>query len=344
MTTIVGLGPGEPESVPAAALTVLLNASQVFAPELPELADLLPPSARPLPADLSDLPAGATVAAPDAEAHRLARRLPAAATVPDRDVLRRRAIGAAVGALAAVGARLRRDCPWDREQTALTIVPHTVEEAFEVAEAAAGGEPARIADEVGDLLFQSVFLAQLLEEGDDDLDLAQVARDQADKLIFRHPHVYGERVAVDAGAVVDLWEERKRAERTEQGIFHELPPGLPGLALAVKTHKRAESAGVRLGPLDHALDKLREEIAELTAAPSEAELGDVLLAAVAVGHRLGVDPEIAIRAAAGRFRARIERSIDLATAAGEPFGDLDHDRQVAWYALAKEDLRRRGGE
>ena len=182
--------------------------------------------------------------APDAAAHRIAQALPHAETLPAREALRARAIGAEVAALAEVGLRLRRDCPWDREQTAATIVPHTIEEAFEVADAVASGG-AGLADEIGDLLFQSVFLAQLLEE-EGAADLASVARGQADKLVSRHPHVYGDAVAESAGGVVDIWERRKREERSDQGLFHDLPAGLPALAYATKAQKRAAAAGLRL--------------------------------------------------------------------------------------------------
>ena len=148
--------------MPAVALAALAEAPRVLAPALdPELRrSSRAASSRSTSARCPD---GATIAAPDAEAHRIARALPGAETLPGREALRARAIGAEVAALAEVGLRLRRDCPWDREQTAATIVPHTIEEAFEVADAvASGGEG--LSDELGDLLFQSVFLAQLLEE------------------------------------------------------------------------------------------------------------------------------------------------------------------------------------
>ncbi|MDX6644912.1 MAG: hypothetical protein QOK40_639, partial [Miltoncostaeaceae bacterium] len=139
MITVVGLGPGEPDAVPAAALRALAEASVVFSPSLPAaleaaLTAVLGAAPQPLP-PLAGLPPGAAIAAPDAEAHRLARVMPDALTFPDREALRARAIGAQVARLAAVGLELRRECPWDREQTAATIVPHTIEEAFEVAEA-----------------------------------------------------------------------------------------------------------------------------------------------------------------------------------------------------------------
>lgn len=331
--TIVALGPGDPDAVPVAAMRVITEAGTLLAPELgPPLVAALGRVPARLGA-LDAVPAGATIAATDVDAHRLAQRLPAAVTVPSRPALRGRAIGAAVASLAEVGAHLRRECPWDREQTAATIVPHTIEEAFEVAEAVAAGDTERQADEVGDLLFQAVFLAQLLEESGDG-DLGEIAGAHARKLISRHPHVYGEAVAETAGGVRDLWERQKR-ERRGGGIFHELPAGLPALAYATKAQRRAASVGFEFAAAGDALAKLDEEVAELRDQPSEPELGDVLFAAVAVARSLKVDPELALRSAAQRFRARVERAAALAAGDGERFEDLDPDAQVAWYLKAK---------
>jgi MazG family protein len=231
-----------------------------------------------------------------------------------------------------VWLRLRRDCPWDRVQTAETIVPHTVEEAFEVADAVVTGRG--LADELGDLLFQAVFLAQLLEEQGAS-DLGAVARGQAAKLISRHPHVYGDAVAETAAGVVDVWERRKRQERADQGIFHDLPPGLPALAYATKAQKRAAAVGFDLPGVPAALDKLEEELGELRADPGGRELGDVLFAAVGAARALGADPELALRASAQRFRERVEGAARLAAAAGDDFEALPPERQVHWYEEAR---------
>lgn len=291
----------------------------------------------------SDPPRSGVFCAPDAEAHALARRFVDAETRPDREALRARAIGARIAELAGVGGRLRRECPWDREQSAETIVPHTVEEAFEVAEAVAEGDDERLADEIGDLLFQSVFLAALLEERGP-VDLATVAKGQADKLIRRHPHVYGDEAARSAGAVVDIWERTKREERAEQGIFHDLPVGLPALAYATKAQKRAAAVGFTDTEMASALERLRDEVAELEAEPSEHELGDVIFAAVAVARSIGADSEIALRAAAGRFRRRLERAARIAEESGLDFADADLEEQVHWYRLAHEEGTGRSGE
>ncbi|HSJ72717.1 MAG TPA: nucleoside triphosphate pyrophosphohydrolase [Miltoncostaeaceae bacterium] len=334
MTRVVGLGPGAPDAVPAAALAVLAEAPRVLAPPLdPALLAALP--AAPEPLDLAAVPEEAVVAAPDAQAHAIARALPNAGTVPAREALRARAIGAEVAALAEVGLRLRRECPWDRAQSAATIVPHTIEEAFEVADAVASGGDG-LADELGDLLFQSVFLARLLEE-EGGADLAAVARGQADKLIRRHPHVYGDATAATAAGVVDIWERRKREERAGQGMFHDLPAGLPALALATKAQTRAASAGFDHPDAASALAKLDEEAAELRADPGARELGDVLFAAVAVARALGADPELALRAASQRFRARLEGAVRLAGEAGHDFESLPLEDQLRWYERAREE-------
>lgn len=341
MIVVIALGPGPHDAVPARALEAIRAHAPavVLAPALEAgVAAMLQVKVEPLPDDPAQIPAGAVVVAPDPVAHTIAVSLPSAHTIPARDALRVRAIGARVAELAAVARRLRAECPWDRAQTAATIVSHTVEEAFEVAEAVAHGDPAHQADEIGDLLFQSVFLAGLLEEAGH-ADLGSVARGQADKLISRHPHVYGDVVAADAAAVVDVWESRKREERADEGIFHELPPGLPGLALAAKTQKRAAAVGFAFPDLAAALAKLDEEVAEVRADPGTHEVGDVIFAAVAVARGAGVDPELAVRAAAARFRERIEGAAHLASLAGVDFDALSPHEQLTWYSRFRSHQR-----
>jgi MazG family protein len=245
--------------------------------------------------------------------------------------------------------RLRRDCPWDREQTARTIVPHTVEEAYEVADAALSGDDAKLLDEIGDLLFQVYFLALLLEErGTGDLERA--ARGIHAKLIARHPHVFGDERARSAAGVKDRWEEIKRTEEGRRGVFHEVPENLPGLSYARKVQQRARSAGFEYPDLAGAVadfeDELRELRAELPAtdpAPETeadarvaAELGDVLFAAVNVARRLNIDPELEVRTAAKRFRTRVERAVELAAADARDWTKLPLDEQDAYYDKAKE--------
>jgi MazG family protein len=247
--------------------------------------------------------------------------------------------------------RLRRDCPWDREQTARTIVPHTVEEAYEVADAALADDQAKLLDELGDLLFQVYFLALLLEE-DGAGDLEQVARRVHEKLVRRHPHVFGDTEARTAGRVRENWERIKTDQEGREGIFHDVPEALPALLLARKVQRRARAVGFEYPDLAGALDDLESELAELKAeladepAPeTEAdprhfeELGDLLFAAVNVGRRLNVDPELALRAATERFRARVERAEQLAAEEGSTWAELPLEAQDRYFDRAKEALR-----
>jgi MazG family protein len=245
--------------------------------------------------------------------------------------------------------RLRRECPWDREQTARTIVPHTVEEAYEVADAAGVGDDAKLLDELGDLLFQVYFLALLLQERGTG-DLESVARAVHAKLVSRHPHIFGDGDLTSAGAVRRRWEQIKREDEGREGIFHHVPEGLPALLYARKAQQRARSVGFEYPDLAGALadfeDELREfriELPEAEPAPETepeprvaAELGDLLFAAVNVARHLNVDPELELRAATKRFRERVERAAELATANGENWTELPLDEQDAYYDQAKE--------
>src|ERR671927_449656 len=157
---------------------------------------------------------------------RRRRRPRPPASVAERDGLARALVD-----LQDLAERLRRECPWDREQTAQTIVPHTVEEAYEVADAALAGDDAKLLDEIGDLLFQSYFLALLLQErGAGDLEAA--ARGVHAKLVSRHPHVFGDAEARTAERVRERWEELKREHEGREGVFHDVPENLPALLYA----------------------------------------------------------------------------------------------------------------
>lgn len=254
-------------------------------------------------------------------------------------------------ALQELTERLRRDCPWDRAQTELTIVPHTVEEAYEVADAAQRADDAKLLDELGDLLFQTVFLALLLEERGAG-SLEEIARAIHEKLVRRHPHVFGAAGELDSAAEVkDRWERLKAAQEGRPGIFHELPGTLPSLLLAKKAQRRAATVGFDYPAVADAFADLLDEIEELRAelpveepAPEtppdgrhEAEVGDVLFAAVNVSRRLNVDPELALRRAAGRFVRRVERADALAASEGRPFGELDLAAQDRYFDRAKEE-------
>jgi MazG family protein len=249
--------------------------------------------------------------------------------------------------------RLRAECPWDREQTPTTIVPHTVEEAYEVADAAQAGDDAKLRDELGDLLFQVYFLALLLaERGAGDLE--QVARGTHAKLVARHPHVFGDVDAKTAGRVRENWERIKREQEGRQGIFHDVPASLPALIHARKVQRRAAAVGFEYPDTAGALADLDDELRELRAALDEAaepapeeeaaptvagEVGDVLFAAVNVARRLNVDPELALRAASGRFVARVEQAARLAAEEGADFAELPLVAQDRYFDRAKDAQR-----
>jgi XTP/dITP diphosphohydrolase/tetrapyrrole methylase family protein/MazG family protein/ATP diphosphatase len=248
--------------------------------------------------------------------------------------------------------RLRRDCPWDREQTARTIVPHTIEEAYEVADFALEGDHASLRDELGDLLFQVYFLSLLLEEQGAG-DLEQVARGAHEKLVRRHPHVFGDAEARTAGRVRERWEAIKTEQEGRDGVFHDVPGSLPALVHARKVQRRAASAGYDWPDVDGPVAKLREELHELVVAyegmaevrpeaepdPEVAhEIGDVLFTVVNVARRLNVDPELALRATSHRFVARVERAVGLAHDQGEDWRELDLAAQDAYYERAKGEI------
>jgi XTP/dITP diphosphohydrolase/tetrapyrrole methylase family protein/MazG family protein/ATP diphosphatase len=231
--------------------------------------------------------------------------------------------------------RLRRECPWDREQTAKTIVPHTVEEAYEVADAAFADDDAKLLDELGDLLFQVYFLSLLLQERNAG-DLEQVAQLVHEKLVRRHPHVFGEVEASTAERVRSNWERIKVDQEGREGIFHDVAETLPALLYARKVQQRAKHAGFEYPNLEMAYADLTSELRELEADWSANELGDVLFAAVNVARKLDVDPELELRAAARRFRARVENAEELAAADGKDWTTLPLDEQDAYFDKAKE--------
>jgi MazG family protein len=222
-----------------------------------------------------------------------------------------------------VMARLRNPeggCPWDLEQTFATIAPYTIEEAYEVADAIEGGEPGKLQDELGDLLFQVVFHARMAEErGWFDFDA--VATAIHDKLVRRHPHVFaGTRFATDAQRSAN-WEEQKSQERAEvarrrgdqPSLLDDIPRALPALSRAAKLGKRASRVGFDWPDVAGTREKLNEELreldAEVAAARTDAvaeELGDALFTLVNLGRKLDIDAEQALRSANSKFERRFK--------------------------------------
>ncbi len=346
---LVALGPGDPELIPLASWRALETAGPVHVEGDEPLAAWLEGQGIPLADD-------APVSAGSGERFvRLAAGAAGVPTVPDGEALRALTAADAMVGLMRLTDRLRRDCPWDREQTARSIVPHTLEEAYEVAEAAESGEPEKLLDELGDLLFQTSFLALLLEERGDG-DWAEVARAITVKLIRRHPHVFGEAEATTAGQVRRNWEQIKSDQEGRRGIFHDVPEVLPGLLYARKVQRRASAVGFDWSAWEGAWGDLEDELRELREALDAEgghraehepdanvvhELGDLVFAAVNVSRLAGVDPELALRAASDRFRERVELAERLATGAGERFSDLPLDEQDGWYRRAKRQLAER---
>ena len=219
--------------------------------------------------------------------------------------------------LIAIMARLRdRDdgCPWDVEQTFATIAPYTVEEAYEVADAIERGDLKDLKEELGDLLLQVVFHARMAEEGGA-FDFDDVARAINDKMVRRHPHVFGDETYASLAHQKEGWDRLKAAEREQKGrsgsLLDDVPVGLPALTRAVKLSKRAASVGFVWPSAKEVLEKLDEEVDELKAEiavgdveKAREEMGDVLFVVANLARTLEVDPEDALRATNAKFGRR----------------------------------------
>ena len=224
--------------------------------------------------------------------------------------------------LLALMARLRDPdcgCPWDRAQTYATIVPHTIEEAYEVADAIAREDWVELRAELGDLLFQVVFYAQIAHE-EGRFDFADVARSIVEKMTHRHPHVFSDASYANAAEQTAAWERIKSAEKAgtvepDASVLDGVPLPLPALIRAVKLQKKAARVGFDWGAIEPVLAKIEEEIAEIRheiavgAAPERLtdELGDVLFAVANLARHLDLDPEGALRGTNAKFTRRFQR-------------------------------------
>lgn len=222
-----------------------------------------------------------------------------------------------------VMARLRDPdggCPWDLEQDFASIAPYTIEEAYEVADAITNGDMDELKDELGDLLLQVVYHAQMAREGGH-FDFGDVAQGVTDKMIHRHPHVFGDEDADSAGDVNEIWEQRKEAERQRapekhKGTLDGITKGIPALLRAEKLQKRAARVGFEWPDITGVLDKIEEEISELRKEVAagkdhdthrlEDELGDVLFALVNLARTLDINPESALRHTNSKFESRFK--------------------------------------
>jgi MazG family protein len=288
--------------------------------------------------------------------------------------MRREAVVQELARLYDLTRRLRRECPWDRRQTQADIVAYTLEETYELVDTvqhrATWGDGA-VCGELGDLLFQVYFLASVAE--DDGLyDLGEVAAGIHAKLVRRHPHIFGDASADTPEDVRKTWDAIKRESEGREGIFHDVPEAFPSTLLAQKLQQRAAAVGFDWASADGAMAKVREETAEIeceleerarsgqkpaplvdgtdSQAGSEqvasradqkrvaAEVGDLLFSVVNLARKLKVDPELALRDAALRFRERVEVAADVASADGVVFEEMSLEAQEVYYQRAKRKL------
>jgi nucleoside triphosphate diphosphatase len=230
-------------------------------------------------------------------------------------------------------------CPWDMEQTHLSLIPHVIEEAYEVADAIRSGDPAQICDELGDILLQPVLHAEIASEtGAFDLDT--MAHGLTEKLIRRHPHVFGDTSAATSDAVLKQWDAIKRTEKgTEhEGLLHGTGHGLPALMRAQKLQKKAARVGFDWPDATPVFGKIREEAVELEEAIAsgdkahmEEELGDLLFSVVNLARKLGIESEPALAAANEKFTRRFHAMETHLREKGHELGKLPLEQMdAAW--------------
>lgn len=263
----------------------------------------------------------------------------------------------AIDRLLAIMQRLRdpeQGCPWDLQQTFATIVPHTLEEAYEVAEAVSSGKPQPLRDELGDLLFQVVFLSQLADEAGW-FNFDDVAQGVSDKLERRHPHVFANGETPTAARQTQVWESIKAQERAaagEAGVLSGIALALPALARAAKLGKRAGRVGFDWPEADGVRLKVMEELAEFeetltlnqSKARQEEELGDLLFAVANWARRLGLEPETALRASNQKFERRFAAMEAMASARGLRLEALSLAEWESLWQDAKGLLHAKAGE
>jgi ATP diphosphatase len=256
-----------------------------------------------------------------------------------------------IDALLATMARLRdpaTGCPWDIEQTFKTIAPHTIEEAYEVADAIERDNLADLKEELGDLLLQIVFHSQMAAELGA-FAFSDVVQTLNDKLVRRHPHVFGDQTAATAGDVVDIWEQGKTEERARKAaaagrtlsVLDDVAHGLPALMRSVKLQKRMSRVGfdwrdpmVALSKIDEELAELRVEIEADDRAKMQDELGDLLFVVANLARHLEIDPEEALRGTHRKIERRFHYIEKNAAEAGRAVSDMTlPEMQALWRAV-----------
>ena len=253
--------------------------------------------------------------------------------------------------LLSIMAKLRNPrtgCPWDREQTWATIAPHTIEEAYELADAVQHGDAAHVRDELGDVLFQVVFQSRIAEE-QGLFDFAAVADAISDKLERRHPHVFGDAQVADVAGQSEAWEAHKAAERRErgqgEGVLDGVTLGLPALTRATKLGKRAARVGFDWPDITGVLAKVEEEVIETREAVVSGEtarvreeLGDLLFSVAQAARHLGVDAEAALREASAKFERRFRDMEAQLAAQGRSVSEASPDALEALWSQAKRNV------
>ena len=237
-------------------------------------------------------------------------------------------------------------CPWDAKQDFASIAPYTIEEAYEVADAIQSNDRAALCSELGDLLLQVVFHARIAEE-EGSFTLADVAKSISDKMINRHPHVFGDDKRPDFDQQRQLWEDIKKAERVAKGqigILADIPVSMPPMQRAVKLQKRAASVGFDWPNISQIIDKMHEEVAELTdeleSTPQDKqrltdEVGDLLFVAVNLARKVGVDPETALISCNKKFETRFNYIEQQITSKNKSLSDSTLDEMEKLWQEAK---------
>ncbi len=249
--------------------------------------------------------------------------------------------------------KLRAECPWDRKQTQESIVAFTLEETHELADAiherASRGDDA-VRSELGDLLFQVYFMAAVAEE-QGLYDLGDVAAGIHTKLVRRHPHIFGEGQAETAEDVRKTWDAIKKEAEGREGIFHDVPLSFPATLLAQKLQQRAAAVGFDWEQAVDVMAKVEEETFEIAAEMGAEqngagdperladEVGDLLFSVINLSRKLKVDPELALRRSALRFRERVEAAAAAAGQEGFVFEDMELSEQESYYQRAKDSLK-----
>lgn len=246
-----------------------------------------------------------------------------------------------LAALVEVVRRLRAPdgCPWDREQTHASLRATMLEEAYEVLEAIDEKSMAKLREELGDVLLQVLMQAQIAEEVGD-FTLADVADSVRDKLVRRHPHVFGDTKVSGAEEVLRNWDALKAKEYGRESALDGVQRSLPALQWSWSLQRRAANVGFDWTNVDGALEKVREELEELREAPTlearEAEFGDLLFTMVNVARKLGINPEDALRGTTGRFEARFRTMETEARRNGRTLGQMEIDELDRYWEAAKE--------